>query len=440
MFKNKFVLLTTILFFSVLASDVISFTLGLWIYKEFDSTTLYTWIGAATLLPSLLVAPFFGVWIDSQNKKKLIIISLIGEMVCVTLLALVFLLGYIKIWQIVIIIAAISSLFSGLSLQILQVSSTLLVSKKNLSRAQALIQAVYAIVFIGSPVFSAMLFDIIDLKTIFCIAVIFYIITAIFISLVHFPKKFTKCNEARSICVSETLKEVKSAWSYIKNRAGFTKLLVLSFLMDFQMGVCGALFIPYVLSFSNVITAGNVFSIVESGMLIGNVIMIIWAGPKKKITGVLGFGLFASAGIIVFSVVMPTVMSVAILGFIANMLISLSVTCNIVLWQENIPGQMQGKVLGLRRLVAMSGIPVAYLIAGPVVDNIFAPLFKLNGLLHNSIITQIISTKNAQPIALMFLISGILAFIAVGIGLISSSLYEIENKIKSSKKMVGCLR
>jgi hypothetical protein len=66
---------------------------------------------------------------------------------------------------------------------------------------------------------------------------------------------------------------------------------------------------------------------------------------------------------------------------------------------------MQGRVFSIRRMLARSMIPLAYLSAGPLSDGVFKPLLSENGALASTI-GQIFGVGPSRGIGLLIFLMG----------------------------------
>ncbi|MEW6405517.1 MAG: MFS transporter, partial [Chloroflexota bacterium] len=58
--------------------------------------------------------------------------------------------------------------------------------------------------------------------------------------------------------------------------------------------------------------------------------------------------------------------------------------CDQAIWQSKVPPEVQGRVFAIKRMLAYSMIPLAYLTAGPLSDHVFKPLFTEGSVLAST--------------------------------------------------------
>lgn len=82
-----------------------------------------------------------------------------------------------------------------------------------------------------------------------------------------------------------------------------------------------------------------------------------------------------------------------------------------VLWQSNVPPSMQGRVFAVRRVIAWAALPLAFLVAGPLAEYVFAPLLAPNGPLTNNI-GSLMGAGPGPGIRLLFMVMSVLTILA----------------------------
>jgi hypothetical protein len=85
-----------------------------------------------------------------------------------------------------------------------------------------------------------------------------------------------------------------------------------------------------------------------------------------------------------------------------------------------------GRVLAAARVVGDASIPVSYLLAGPLADQVFEPLMRPDGALAGSVGT-IVGTGDGRGTALVFAVVGTLMVLLVAFAWSRRSLREVDN-------------
>ncbi len=108
-------------------------------------------------------------------------------------------------------------------------------------------------------------------------------------------------------------------------------------------------------------------------MLLGGLLMSTWGGPQKPMRLVLIVTIVQGALLIVAGV-SPALVTMTVLAFLYLFCFSVSMATSHAMWLRTVPVSMQGGVLGLRRALEGAALPVAALVAGPLVELVFDPL------------------------------------------------------------------
>jgi len=204
-------------------------------------------------------------------------------------------------------------------------------------------------------------------------------------------------------------KDMAVGWQFISARAGFLGLMILFGLGNYANLMTDTLMPPMLLEFTSPTVLGSVLSTGGLGMLAGTLLMSAWGGPKKHIYGVLIFKTLAGLAIMGIGV-FQTVPLIAIATFFYFLPFPLVNGSDQAIWQSKVPPEIQGRVFSIRRMLAHSMIPLAYLTAGPLSDQVFKPLLSANGALASSL-GQFFGVGPSRGIGLLIFLMG--AFIVI---------------------------
>lgn len=402
---KTFVLIWLGQFTSVIGSKISGFALGFWILKETGSITQFALVLLAVTLPAVIVSPFAGVIVDRYSRKWIMIISDSVAGVTTLFLLTMLLFNQLEIWH-VYLATSISSIFSSFQIPAYQSSVSVLVPKKQLGRANGMIQLSDSASLVIAPIIAGFLLHKVGLQMVMILDFITFVIALGTLVAARIPMPERTQVKKQTPNFSEFLAEAKEGWLYILERPAFKVLLISSLITNFLLGFVNTLFQPYILSVSNEQTLGLVISSMGIAMLLGGITMSTWGGPKSRIKGMLGFsgvcGLFLALSGFTSSI---SIITVSI--FIALFVLPISNACGQSIWQDKIALAYQGRVFALKRMIKMSLMPLAIVSAGPLVDKVFNPMMEQDGFLANSM-GSVIGVGEGRGIALLILLSGVL--------------------------------
>jgi hypothetical protein len=113
------------------------------------------------------------------------------------------------------------------------------------------------------------------------------------------------------------------------------------------------------------------------------------------------------------------------------------------LWLAKVEPDLQGRVASVRMTVAQSMIPIAYILVGPLADNVFEPLMADGGALADGI-GGVIGTGVGRGYALFFMVLGvfvigfsILAWLYSPLRNVEQDIPDVEIKLEDEEDAVS---
>ena len=167
---------------------------------------------------------------------------------------------------------------------------------------------------------------------------------------------------------------------------------------------------PLVLSFSSEDALGLVLGMGGLGFLAGSLVMSTWGGAKRLVIGAILFECVAGLSTLTMGL-RASVVWVAMAVFTLHFAYPVIEASNLSLWQRKVPNAMQGRVMATRQMLIWMLLPLSFLLAGPLVDNVLQPLMQPGGILAGNI-GRVIGVGNGRGIALMMLVTGSINILA----------------------------
>src|SRR5436853_2855748 len=157
---------------------------------------------------------------------------------------------------------------------------------------------------------------------------------------------------------------------------------------------------PLVLSFASAEVLGIVLSTGGVGVVLGSILVSVWRGLERRISLILGLNLLRAV-VLFLGVLQPRAELIGAAAFVFLFCDPLISTCSQTIWQTKVPVDLQGRVFAFRRMAALSSLPLAYLLAGPLAVRVFDPLMKVHALLAATA-AAITGTARGRGAALRF--------------------------------------
>jgi DHA3 family macrolide efflux protein-like MFS transporter len=395
---------------SQIGSGLTGFALGIWVYQKTESVTLFALISLCTSLPGIIISPLAGAIVDRWERRTIMIASDCSAGISTLLVALLLVSGQLQVWQIYLATCVISTCATFQWLAYSAVTS-FLVPQQHLARTSAMVQLAEAVSRILAPGLAGLLIAAIEIQGVILVDFTTYLLALVTLIGVRFPAdRTTDKTEADK---QQWWREALTGWTYIQKRPGLLGLLLLFAACNFSIGVVSILITPMVLAFASPTALGTVLSVGGSGMLVGSMVMSVWGGSRQLIYNLLGFGLLQGICIIVAGL-RPTLALIALAAFGGFFCYPIISSCSQAIWQRQVPLELQGRVFAVRRAIALSMMPLAYLLAGWLADGIFEPLLTQDGLLANTAGT-VIGVGAGRGIGLLFCVLGMFS-ILVNVG------------------------
>ncbi len=408
---------------SVFGSSLTSFALGVWIYQRSGSTTQFALLTFFAVVPAILTSLLAGGFIDRWDRRRtLIVCDTIAAGGSLALAASAW-TGHLEPWHVYAVVVVTASA-SALQIPAFTASVPLLVPKQHLGRAAGLTQLGAALPAVAAPLLAGALVTSIGLWGILLIDLATFVVAvAVLLALrVPNPPRTTADGGKRSL-----LRESAFGWIYLRQRPGLFALLLMFAGVNFSLGILRTLMAPMVLSFASAAALGMVMSVASCGMLVGSVVMSLWGGPKRRIHGIFGFAVLLAL-ILFLGGLRPNTVLVASAAFVFLFCFPLINGCSAALWQTKIAPEVLGRTTAVQRVIAMSALPLASLIAGPLAEYVFEPLLVEGGPLAGTM-GRLVGVGEGRGIGLLFMVLGMLILVALALGYSNPRLRNLEDEI-----------
>lgn len=409
---------------SLLGSNLTGFALGVWVYQQTASTTKFALISVVTVLPGILLSPLAGAAVDRWDRRRGLILSDAGSAACTLAIVLLLRAGSLHLWHIYLLQSLISS-FSTFRLAALAATTTLLVPKAHLGRASGMMQAGTAGAQLLAPLLAGVLVGAIGIAGVVSIDFGTYVFSLLTLIAVRFPRLAWPPDE--DVARRSLASQAAQGWSYLRARSGLLVMLGLFAATNLVLGMLQVLLTPLVLSFAPASVLGAVLSATGAGFLAGSLAISVWGGPKHRIRGILG-GLLLQGAILLLGGLRPDAVLIATAGFLFMGALPFIDGCSQALWQTKVHPAIQGRVFAIRRMIAWSMLPFAYLIAGPLADRVFGPLLAPGGALAWSV-GRLLGVGRGRGIGLLFAALGTFLLLAVATAFRMPRFRQLEREL-----------
>lgn len=278
--KKKFIIIWSGQLFSILSSSIAQFAIVLWISLETGSAEVLSLATIAALLPQVVLGPFAGVFVDRWSRKWTMILADSFVALCSAVIALLFYLDVIEIWQIYLLLM-LRSIGSAFHAPAMKSSIPLLAPEKELTRIASINQTIQALCNICGPVLGAALIVSTNMSVVMLLDVVGAAIACTSLLFVFIPNP----EKTETETTNNVLRDMKDGFIAIRSNRGLKWVMVTEILITFFIMPVVAL-IP-LMTLKNFSGTAYQVSLIEllfgSGALVGGILLGIWNPHVRKV-------------------------------------------------------------------------------------------------------------------------------------------------------------
>ena len=346
------------------------------VYDLTHSAELLGIVGFAGQIPSFLLAPFAGVFVDRWNRHRLLVATQVLAMLQSLALAVLTFAHVIRVWH-VIALSIVQGLINAFDMPARQSFVIQMVEdREDLPNAIALNSSLVNAARLVGPSIAGVIIAVTGEAWCFMIDSISYI--AVIASLL--AMRVTPAEAASVIRKLNVLEQIHEGWTYVKNNPPISKILLLLALVSL-VGMPYSVLMPI---FANDVLKGGPYTLgflmaaSGTGALTGALLL----ASRKSVLGLgrfiprmaalFGIGLiaFSFSRMIWLSLILMVVTG---LGFMVQMAVSNTIIQTIV------DEDKRGRVMSFYTMAFMGTAPFGSLLAGSVAEGIGAPYTILIG-------------------------------------------------------------
>lgn len=278
--KKKFIIIWSGQLFSILSSSIAQFAIVLWISLETGSAEVLSFATIAALLPQVILGPFAGVSVDRWSRKWTMILADSFVALCSAVIALLFYLDVIEIWQIYLLLM-LRSVGSAFHAPAMKSSIPLLAPEKELTRIASINQTIQALCNICGPVLGAALIVSTNMSVVMLLDVVGAAIACTSLLFVFIPNP----EKTETETTNNVLRDMKDGFIAIRSNQGLKWVMVTEILITFFIMPVVAL-IP-LMTLKNFSGTAYQVSLIEllfgSGALVGGILLGVWNPRVRKV-------------------------------------------------------------------------------------------------------------------------------------------------------------
>jgi MFS family permease len=427
---RTFYVLTLTQVFSILGSIMTTVALGIWVFNETGDSTpvlLASFFGA---LPMMLGGSLAGVFADRWPRRRILILSDLGQAAGTLLLLLSFMTGQFALGLLYAVSLArgFLGMFQGPAMD---ASVTMLVPEAHRDRANAIRQMVGPLAGLIAPALAGLLYAVIGVTGVMIIDLITFMAAFVVLLVIHIPQP-ARSGAARA--VRSFWLELRDGFQFVwTNRILFLMMLyaaALNFLIAGPMGLTT----PYILTLTgSEAVLGVLLAVLHLGILTGGVIMTVWGGTRPRIHGIM-LGILMRGLFIALLGLMrdPAALGLALFFvFFTNPIVDGSFMSLI---QLKVPPDLQGRVFALLYQMMYFANPLSLLLTGPLVDRVLEPAV---GSADWALVAPLVGAQPGAGMGLLLFSVGVLIVILTGLVYAQPRVRHLESELPDYKAIAA---
>ena len=351
---------------SLFGSSLVQFAIVWYITLSTQSGAIMTISSICAFAPQVVISLFSGVWADRYNRRFLIIGADAMTAAATFILAAFFLTGHDDLWMI-FLVSAVRSVGAGIQTPAVNAFLPQIVPQEKLTRIGGINGSLQSVMFILSPAAAGALLSFTELEYTFFIDVG----TAAIAIAIMFFLKVPAHEKALLKQKGGYFDDLKAGLKYVWG-SGFFRAYFIFYALFFILIVPAAQLTPLMVSrtFGDEYWRLSATEIIFSaGGVVGGIIISVWGGFKNRMHSIalccILFGIFtALVGIV------PGFIAFLVLMFLTGSTVPLFTKPSMVLLQEQVDPNMQGRVFSLTQIVMTAMMPIGMAFFGPLADQV----------------------------------------------------------------------
>ena len=273
-------------------------------------------------------------------------------------------------------------------------------------RANAIMQMTGPSAGIIAPVIAGLLFASIGVVGAIILDLLTFSVAVLVILAVKIPRP-RKTQEGAELSGSVWY-EMVAGLRFMWQRKGLFWLMMSAMALNFVLNMSGVLMTPYLLERTgSEAIYGIIMAVFNSGAIAGAIVISAWGGTRPRIYTIIGGVIAMGISGVLFGIARtaPFLAITAFFFLFPNMFANVSLQS---IMQAKVAPDVQGRVFGALGQLAMLMSPIALLIAGPLADNIVAPLLERPVW---ETVAPLVGSSAGAHYGLLFVISGSLTIL-----------------------------
>lgn len=388
--------------FSLIGSRISGLAVGFWVFAETQNATPLALVSFFMIVPQVIMSGFAGVLADRWDRRYVMMIADFGQALGTLLLLISFASGSFELWHLYVVtfLQGIFSVFQGPAFQ---ASVTMLVPDDKRNSANAIQQMTGPLAGIIAPAAAGIVYAAVGVVGAIAIDLLTFLVAVLVVFLSNIPQPG---QTAEGVALrGSMLKEFFGGIAYLWARQPMFWIIVYFATVNLLAAGLSAIQLPYLMARTgDEVITGVISGAVNIGALLGAVVFGMWGGPRRRVNVIVPGVLIAGLCLILFGVAQqPLHLGAAAFLFMLPLPMVNAAAMSVL--QAKVAPDVQGRVFAVVAQISMLLMPIAFLLVGPLADDVFEPLVNTPGW---ATVAPLVGSEFGAGIGLMLVISGVL--------------------------------
>jgi MFS transporter, DHA3 family, macrolide efflux protein len=400
-----------------------SIGVGIWVFAETGRTAPLLLTSFFNELPGMLAGSLAGVIVDRWDRRRVMILADIGQVIGSLLLMISFLSGRFEVWHLYGV-AFLQGIFSAFQGPAERAAVTMLVDENNRERANGIKETSFPLAGIFAPVLAGLLYTVVGIAGIILIDLTTFLVAVAILLYIHIPHP--EHSEHGLAALGGFWKEALGALRYVTKRRALWKFMLFTAFITFMLNGPLDLTLPYLILLTNSEKiAGSIISVTSLGAFAGAALVAVWGGTRPRMKIILA-GLIVTGVMFIFFGVLRTPVYIGIVLFVLFMNLPIMQTMYISILQVKSPPDLQGRIFALNDQLGFIGSTTSFVLTGYLVDHVINPLV---GTQAWAVFQPFVGKGAGAGIGLVEVVTGAIILVATFLLFASIQIRELEARL-----------
>jgi MFS transporter, DHA3 family, macrolide efflux protein len=356
--------------FSLIGSRISGLAIGIWVFHETGNATPLALVSFFAVIPMVLASGLSGLMADRWDRRYIMALADVGQAIGTLLLFASFLTDSFQLWHLYSV-TFINSIFGAFQKPAFQASVTMLISDEHRDRANAIQQLTGPAAGIIAPIIAGFTFAFIGVEGSIILDLVTFLVAMVVLLSVSIPRP-EQTDKGRALQGS-LWQESLGGLHYLWSRRTLFIIMLFTAVVNFLIVGVMVLLTPYILTRTgSEVALGIILSLFNLGAITGGVIIGVWGGTRPRVHTMMPGLIIAGIFLMLMGMAQSTLL-LAVTAFLFMLPMPMINAPFMSMMQAKVPPDIQGRVFAVNGQISMLLTPIAYLLMGPLADDLFEP-------------------------------------------------------------------